>query len=105
MNALDRFVVSAKIKTIKAKENIKEFLTKEPGDSQVVVALLLIAVAIGLCLIFKNAAKTIMANVAGQVNTAVSNLVQNQVLDEQNTNVITSTETPQSFISLINLLR
>jgi hypothetical protein len=79
MNKLDKMILSAKTKAVVAGEKAVKALTKESGDSQVVVALILIAVAVGLCLIFKSTAKSIMTNVASQVNTAVTTLVKNEV--------------------------
>jgi hypothetical protein len=80
MNKLDKFIVSAKVKAMQAEKKVTDFLTKESGDSQVVVALILIAVAVGLCLIFKKTAMDIMSNVKGQVTNAVTNLVSNETL-------------------------
>jgi hypothetical protein len=80
MKALNKFIVSAKVKAVAAGKKVEEFLTKDSGDSQVVVALILIAVAVGLCLIFKSTAMSIMKNVADQVNGTVTTLVGNEAL-------------------------
>lgn len=57
-----------------AKAKFNTVVSKLPGDSQVVVALILIVVAIGLCIIFRNEVNTIIKNVAGKVTDAVNNL-------------------------------
>lgn len=57
-----------------AKAKFHAVVSKLPGDSQVVVALILIVVAIGLCIIFRNEVNTIIQNVAGKVTDAVNNL-------------------------------
>lgn len=57
-----------------AKAKFNTVVSKLPGDSQVVVALILIVVAIGLCIIFRNEVNTIIQNVAGKVTDAVNNL-------------------------------
>ena len=57
-----------------AKAKFNTVVSKLPGDSQVVVALILIVVAIGLCIIFRNEVNTIIQNVAGKVTEAVNNL-------------------------------
>lgn len=54
---------------------------KLKGDSQLVVALVLIAVAIGLCIIFRNSINDIMRNllntVTQQINDLSAGVVQN----------------------------
>ena len=53
-----------------------KFFKKLKGDSQLVTALVLIAVAIGLCIIFRNQINTIMVNLMGTITnqiTALSN--------------------------------
>lgn len=53
----------------------KEAVAKKlAGDSQIVVALVLIAVAIGLCIIFRNQIYTIMNNLFGVIGNAISSL-------------------------------
>lgn len=54
MNKLDEVVIRGQIKAQAVKDDIVEkWNSKEHGDSQLVVALVLIAVAIGLCIIFR----------------------------------------------------
>lgn len=81
MNRLDRLVISAKNRATVIKNSLME---KEFGDSQVVVALILIVVAIGLCFVFRNQVNNIIQGVANKVNTAINALssgaVDNQVL-------------------------
>lgn len=76
MNKLDRLTISAKIKAAMLKEKLTN---KEFGDSQVVVALVLIVVAVGLAIIFRNEVNTIIKNVASRVSTAVNDLAQGVV--------------------------
>lgn len=71
MNKLDRLAISAKTKAAMLKE---KFTNKEFGDSQVVVALVLIVVAVGLAIIFRNQVNIIIANVASRVQEAVNDL-------------------------------
>ena len=56
------------------KIKVQCFLAKKPGDSQIVVALVLIAVAIGLCIIFRNQIYAIMNSLFNQIGTAINNL-------------------------------
>lgn len=48
--------------------------SKQRGDSQLVVALILIVVAVGLCFVFKDKVTGIIGNVATQVSTALDTL-------------------------------
>lgn len=75
MNKLDRLAIAAKTRATMLKDSFKESLTsKKFGDSQVVVALILIVVAIGLCYIFRKQVNDIIDLVATNVKTAVNNL-------------------------------
>lgn len=75
MNKLDRLAIAAKTRATMLKDSFKESLTsKKLGDSQVVVALILIVVAIGLCYIFRKQVNDIIELVATNVKTAVNNL-------------------------------
>ena len=76
MNKLDRLAISAKIKAAMLKEKLTN---KEFGDSQVVVALVLIVVAVGLAIIFRNEVNTIIKNVASRVQVAVNDLANGAV--------------------------
>lgn len=71
MSKLDRLAITAKTKATMLKNNLT---SKKPGDSQVVVALVLIVVAVGLAIIFRNQVNIIIANVATRVDTAVNDL-------------------------------
>jgi hypothetical protein len=55
--------------------------TKEFGDSQLVVALVLIAVALGLCLMFRTEIKAIMSNLFGTISTQINNLATEATRD------------------------
>lgn len=60
---------------------VKRIASKLHGDSQIVVALVLIAVAIGLCIIFRNQIFTIMNNlfttIGGQINNLTAGAITN----------------------------
>lgn len=62
-------VVTTKLAQVK-----KAVAKKLAGDSQIVVALVLIAVAIGLCIIFRNQIYQIMNNLFGVIGNAISSL-------------------------------
>lgn len=75
MNRLDKLVINAKVRATAFKENIKENLTsKKMGDSQIVVALILIVVAVGLAIIFRTQVNHIIKNVADNVQNAINTL-------------------------------
>lgn len=75
MDKMNRLAIMARTKAFMAKESMKEALaSKKFGDSQVVVALILIVVAVGLAIIFRNQINTIISNVSARVNTAISDL-------------------------------
>lgn len=52
----------------------KNFIEKVKGDSQLVVALVLIAVAVGLCIIFRNTLYNIMTNLFTTIGTQINAL-------------------------------
>lgn len=80
MNKLDSLAITAKTKALMVKESMKEALTsKKMGDTQVVVALILIVVAVGLAIIFRNQINIIIANVATRVQEAVNDLASGVV--------------------------
>ena len=58
----------------KMTQKVKGIFSKMAGDSQIVVALVLIAVAIGLCIIFRNQIFAIMNNLFTQIGTQINNL-------------------------------
>ncbi len=59
----------------KIKDGIKKITAKMPGDSQIVVALVLIAVAIGLCIIFRNQIYKIMSNLFDRISLQNDKLI------------------------------
>ena len=80
MNKLNILAITARTKAFMMKESMKEALTsKKLGDSQVVVALVLIVVAVGLAIIFRNQINIIIANVASRVQEAVNDLASGAV--------------------------
>ncbi len=52
----------------------RSFIEKVKGDSQLVVALVLIAVAIGLCIIFRNTILNIMQTLFGTIGNQINAL-------------------------------
>ena len=75
MSRVDSLVIAAKTKAQLAIECAKEKVTcKSNGDSQIVVALVLIAVAVGLCFIFKDEISNIVKSLANTVSTSISQL-------------------------------
>ena len=52
----------------------KNFIEKVKGDSQLVVALVLIAVAVGLCIIFRNTLYNIMTSLFGTIGNQINAL-------------------------------
>lgn len=80
MNKLDRLAIAAKTRATMLKDSFKESLTsKKLGDSQVVVALVLIVVAVGLAIIFRNQVNIIIQNVATRVQKAVNDLANGTI--------------------------
>lgn len=73
MNKLDRLAIAAKTRATMLKDSLT---SKKLGDSQVVVALVLIVVAVGLAIIFRNQVNIIIANVASKVQGAVNDLAK-----------------------------
>lgn len=71
MNKLDILAIAAKTRATMLKDSLT---SKKLGDSQVVVALVLIVVAVGLAIIFRNQVNIIIANVASRVQEAVNDL-------------------------------
>lgn len=76
MNKLDRLAIAAKTRATMLKDSLT---SKKLGDSQVVVALVLIVVAVGLAIIFRNQVNTIIADVANRVQGAVNSLASGVV--------------------------
>ena len=76
MNKLDRLAITAKTRATMLKDSLT---SKKLGDSQVVVALVLIVVAVGLAIIFRNQVNIIIANVANRVQKAVNSLASGVV--------------------------
>jgi hypothetical protein len=59
---------------------LKNKLTKKlAGDSQIVVALVLIAVAVFLCILFKNQIVDIMNNLFNQISGKIESLMNSGV--------------------------
>lgn len=73
MKRLDTLVIGAQVKAGKAVEKL--LTKKENGDSQVVVALVLVAVAVGLCVVFQDAIRGLLNNLINSVQGKVNNLV------------------------------
>lgn len=90
MRSLDRLAIAASTRALKMKESMEDALTsKKHGDSQVVVALILIVVAIGLAIIFRNQVNAIIADVADRVSKAVSELAAGATTQPEITTPVT----------------
>lgn len=76
MNKLDRLAIAAKTRATMLKDSLT---SKKLGDSQVVVALVLIVVAVGLAFIFRNQVNIIITDVASKVQEAVSDLAKGAI--------------------------
>ncbi|MEG1925392.1 MAG: hypothetical protein RR415_06565 [Ruthenibacterium sp.] len=74
-NAMAKADVALYNAAYNAKAGMADIMTRKlNGDSQLVVALVLIAVAVGLCVIFQGSLKTILNNGMTSVTTAVNSL-------------------------------
>lgn len=76
-NKLELALISVQNRAIMAGSRMKDRLTnKEDGDSNLVVVLLLIAVAVGICITYRSKISTmlndIFKNVEGKVNEFTS---------------------------------
>lgn len=71
MKKIDALLISAQTKV---QRGVAKLAAKKPGDSQIVVALVLIAVAVGLCIIFRNQIKSIMNNLTTSIGGSIQNL-------------------------------
>lgn len=58
---------------------IKAFFGKMKGDDKLVVSLVLIAIAIGLCIIFRNEINTIMTDVFKDLGSTIKELYAGSV--------------------------
>ena len=83
MNRLDKLAINAKIKAAAFKESLT---SKKMGDSQIVVALILIVVAVGLAIIFRNQINIIVKNVATYVQNTINELGKGTVTNYTNVN-------------------
>lgn len=83
MSKLDTLVIKGQIKAMQAKDKLEETLTnklsKLSGDSQLVVALVLIAVAVGLCILFRQKLQDIMKNLFTTITAAIEKLAAGTV--------------------------
>lgn len=76
MSKVNSAVVGLQVKAFQAKNWLK---SKMAGDQTIVVALILIAIAVGLCILFRENVMTIMDKVSARVLEVVNNLVQGNV--------------------------
>lgn len=76
MSKVNSAVVGLQVKAFQAKNWLK---SKMAGDQTIVVALILIAIAVGLCILFRENVMTIMDKVSARVLTVVNNLVDGTV--------------------------
>ena len=71
-NKLELALISVQNRAIMAGSRMKDRLTnKEDGDSNLVVVLLLIAVAVGLCITFRTKISSMLNNIFNNVDTQV----------------------------------
>ena len=71
-NKLELALISVQNRAIMAGSRMKDRLTnKEDGDSNLVVVILLIAIAVGLCIIFRDKMKTVLENTLTSVTDQV----------------------------------
>jgi len=72
-----------KVKAWRLKEALKnkanDITSKMSGDDKLVVALVLIAVAVGLCIIFRNSISNIMKNIFGTMENKINSLFNETV--------------------------
>lgn len=73
MSKVNSAVVGLQVKAFQAKNWLK---SKMAGDQTIVVALILIAIAVGLCILFRENVRIIMDTVSARVLNVVNNLVQ-----------------------------
>lgn len=76
MSKVNSAVVGLQVKAFQAKNWLK---SKMAGDQTIVVALILIAIAVGLCILFRENVKTIMDTVSAKVLNTVNRLVEGNV--------------------------
>lgn len=79
INVLDSAAIRAKLAVQRATSTVKDKWSKMNGDSQLVVALVLVAVAIGLCFIFRTQINAIMTTLFGKIDDAIDNLTAGTV--------------------------
>lgn len=71
-NKLELALISVQNRAIMAGSRMKDRLTnKEDGDSNLVVALLLIVVAVGLCITFRSKISDLLSSIFKSVNKQV----------------------------------
>ena len=76
MSKVNSTVVGLQVKAFQAKNWLK---SKLAGDQTIVVALILIAIAVGLCILFRENVMTIMDTVSARVLNVVNTLVQGNI--------------------------
>lgn len=76
MSKVNSAVVGLQAKAFQAKNWLK---SKLAGDQTIVVALILIAIAVGLCILFRENVMTIMDTVSARVLNVVNTLVQGNI--------------------------
>lgn len=76
MSKVNSAVVGLQVKAFQAKNWLK---SKMAGDQTIVVALILIAIAVGLCILFRENVMTIMDTVSARVLNVVNTLFQGNI--------------------------
>lgn len=77
MSKLDYLLFAGKTKV---KRGIENLVAKRDGDSQLVVALVLIAIAVGLCILFRNQIKNAMTDLLNTITSSI-NALSNGVVE------------------------
>ena len=72
---LKNLIIKTQCKALALKNTMQEKLvSKTNGDAQLVVALILVVVAIGLCILFQDTIADTMKDVFGKITAAINDL-------------------------------
>ena len=72
---LQNLIIKTQCKALALKNTMQEKLvSKTNGDAQLVVALILVVVAIGLCILFQDTIADTMKDVFGKITEAINDL-------------------------------
>lgn len=72
---IKNLLITAKCNALTIKNKVASVVTKKQnGDAQLVVALVLVAVAIGLCIFFREQIGTVMENLLSHVTQTIEDM-------------------------------